>query len=705
MRRCLFTIILLSTWASVYPGGIDKGFKALAIYDYFKARQIFYSSLKSNPSPAGYGLAVIYFRNDNPFHNLDSAFKFISLGQNYFPLLDQRQKLVLKTAYGITDSSLARLHDSICFKAYLRYMKQPDVDKAERYMQLYYSSKQAYRVMCMRDSFVFHRADRKLTAEGFNSYIETYPQSCYLGDARNLLEFAVYMETTADKTDKAYLTYIEKHPHGKYLSYAKEELLNYYIKNKNASGIFSFIKNFGANYPTTLAWNMLLGIEAPHHSKAELEAFLLKYPNYPKRDEIMEEFTFWQTPLLVIKKNDKFGYCDTNGRILIEPVFTEASGFREGYAAVQKNDLYGYINKTGKTKIDFVYTEASDFSENVAIVQKDRKYFLIDYSNKMLSARYDEIADFSEGMAIVKKNNLYGAINLNGQEIVKPVYEMMSDYAEGVAVILKNGKYGFADKQGFVVISPIYDWVSSFKNGQARAQYNKLFGVINKKGDFVIQPTYDQIDEMHQGVYLLVKNNLYGFADSSGCMITEVKYNYQPSYKTSLLTDGKFLRVFTPKKQELLNINGGRYFSEHIFEEASLPVNNFIVAKEKGKCNMYSMAKAGFSKKMLIQAETDSRYWYLLTKKGLAVYDMLLEKNLLTLSANKAMYITGNLFIVENEEGKGLADIFGNPVLSITYDEIRTTPVNNLLYIEKNEKGAYFNISARTFTWKEEGFE
>lgn len=703
MRRLLLTTFLLQILVS-QASEIEQGFKALWIFDYFKARAIFYKQLKKHPAEAAFGLATIYYRNDNPFHQLDSSYKYIMISKSNFAALAAAKRNEIAKKFPISDSTLIRLQDSICTKAFLKLMLRPDVAAAEKYLGTYYQSAYTKKVLCLRDSFIFHRADRKLNVEGFTDYLQTYPQSCYLVDSRNLLEFAFYMETTADKTDRSFLSYIEKHPKAKYVPYAKEELLNYYIKNKDAKGIHNFIKTYGGNYPITLAWNMLLGIEAPHHTKAELEAFLAKYADYPKREELEEEFVYWHAPFFLIKKNDRMGYCDSTGKQMIEPLYTDAMDFSEGYAAVQQSDLYGYINKAGKTKIEFQYTEASPFSNNVAIVQKDKKFYVIDYSNKTLSAKYDDIADFSEGMALVKKNNLYGAINLNGQEIIKPAFDMLSDYSEGYAVFLKNGKYGFLDKQGFVAIAPIYDWVSSFRNGQSRAQLNKLYGVINRKGDFVIEPVYDLIDEEHKGIYMLVKNNFYGFADSSGCLLSELKYVYQPSLKTSALTDGKFLRLITSKKQELQNINGGKYFTDHTFDEVGLPANNWVTAKEKSKINVYNVLKPAAAKRSLLAAGSDGKYWYLLTKKGLQVFDLSLEKPLFTLEATKAEAL-GNYFLTENEDGKGLADLNGTEILPMQYDEIKATSLNGLFYVELNEKGAYYHASARTFVWKEEGFD
>jgi hypothetical protein len=683
---------------------IDKAYKALSVYDYFKAKEIFYKQLKKHPAEASFGLSTIFYRNDNPFHNLDSAYKYISICKNHWPALAPEKKLNLKTAYKIADSSLVSLHDSICVKAYAKFMQHPAIETSEKYLETYSESNFNNKVICLRDSFAFTRLKSNLSSAQCKDYISTYPQSCYLDEARSLNEFSLYMETTSARDDKGFINYLEKFPKGKYIQLAKEELLSYYIKNKDAKNIYGFISGYGKTYPTTYAWNMLLGIEVPNYSKTELEIFLKNYPDYPLKNDIEEEFKFWHTPFFIIKKSDKTGFCDSTGKTTIDPQYTEAEDFNEGYALVQKNDLYGYINKPGKVKIDFQFTEASSFVNHVAIVQKDKLYYLIDYSNKILSGKYDEISDFSEGMAIVKRNKLYGAINQNGEEIVKPIFENLTDYSEGLAAFYKNGTYGFIDKQGFTFVAPIYTWVSSFKNGLCRVQYNKFYGLINKKGDFIIQPMYDIFEEACRGIYLAVKNNLYGFIDSTGCMLSEIKYNYNPALKASDLANQKFMRLITTKKQDLQSVNGYKYFADQNFEEVSLPVNNLVIAKEKNKYNIYSLNKSSFVKKSVPAIYTDTKYWYLKNKKGLNVYDIDLSKILFTFDADRISFFEKNYFLVEPEEGKGLLDINGNEILPAVYDEIKLTSLSNLLYIEQNEKGAYFNISARSFIWKEEGF-
>ena len=77
---CLFFVNL--GWANK----ITKGFEALQEFNYFEAKKLFTKSLKKYPAPASFGLATIYYRKDNPFHSLDSAYKYIGIAKKIWLL-------------------------------------------------------------------------------------------------------------------------------------------------------------------------------------------------------------------------------------------------------------------------------------------------------------------------------------------------------------------------------------------------------------------------------------------------------------------------------------------------------------------------------------------------------------------------------------------------------------------------------------------
>ena len=92
-----FSVLALTTLSSVllFAGTLEKGFDALKVFNYFEAKELFEKSIKSHPSGAAYGLSTIYLREDNPFHNLDSAYKYIIISDKSFKSTDAKEKEIL----------------------------------------------------------------------------------------------------------------------------------------------------------------------------------------------------------------------------------------------------------------------------------------------------------------------------------------------------------------------------------------------------------------------------------------------------------------------------------------------------------------------------------------------------------------------------------------------------------------------------------
>ncbi|WP_225719861.1 WG repeat-containing protein [Leptospira interrogans] len=111
-----------------------------------------------------------------------------------------------------------------------------------------------------------------------------------------------------------------------------------------------------------------------------------------------------------------YGYMNTTGKVVIEPRFSRADFFSEGFAYVETpSGEKGYIDKTGNFKIQFKDLETSrSFSDGLAYVEFHDDNFdkIIGFINKtgklvlnlnkdFISSSYDEVGDFSEGLAIV----------------------------------------------------------------------------------------------------------------------------------------------------------------------------------------------------------------------------------------------------------------------------------------------------------------
>lgn len=135
----------------------------------------------------------------------------------------------------------------------------------------------------------------------------------------------------------------------------------------------------------------------------------IKYKPKPIKNEKLPKET-----LLVFNKNDKYGYKELQGKVVIPAQYDEAFSFKENLACVMKDDKYGFINKNNEIVIPFEYDLALSFSEGLACVTKGEKSGYIDKDNNVvINFDYDATTPFEEGYARVKIDDKWGIIDKN----------------------------------------------------------------------------------------------------------------------------------------------------------------------------------------------------------------------------------------------------------------------------------------------------
>lgn len=120
--------------------------------------------------------------------------------------------------------------------------------------------------------------------------------------------------------------------------------------------------------------------------------------------------------LLPKKQNEKYGYVNMKGEIVIRPQFDLATEFFEGVAAVNTNGKWGYIDKTGKTVINPQFDFAAKFSEGLAAVMNGHEWGYIDNTGMLvIDLKFDFALPFSNGLGIVKVGKKWGCVDKTGQ--------------------------------------------------------------------------------------------------------------------------------------------------------------------------------------------------------------------------------------------------------------------------------------------------
>ena len=134
--------------------------------------------------------------------------------------------------------------------------------------------------------------------------------------------------------------------------------------------------------------------------------FLLAGPAcVQKKDMESKERKKESTKLFPIRQNNKFGFINRYGKIVIIPQFEIVGRFSEGLAWVIQSwetGTRGYIDTTGKVVVTPQFYSCRDFSDGFSAVWIDRKWGYIDKTGKfIIEPQFVSAADFAEGIARV----------------------------------------------------------------------------------------------------------------------------------------------------------------------------------------------------------------------------------------------------------------------------------------------------------------
>jgi hypothetical protein len=272
--------------------------------------------------------------------------------------------------------------------------------------------------------------------------------------------------------------------------------------------------------------------------------------------------------LFLIKKDDKYGYMDSNAKIVIPPQFEDAKPFSEGLAAVKLTDVigYGYIDTTGKVVISPRFYYANEFSDGMALIHDGKKYGYINKEgNTIVAPTYTFAQTFSDEMAVIRVNDKNGFIDTSGRVVIDPQYDETSGFSEGLAAVRVGDKFGYIDKTGKMVINPQFLRAEKFSEGLAYTNN----GYVDKNGKIVIPPEVNGIR------YSFGKEFSEGFAF--------VRINDQQTWKTNygLLKQTGRISMPNDSKGQIINIEDATSFSNSI---AAVKINGkwgFINEKEQ----------------------------------------------------------------------------------------------------------------------------
>lgn len=474
-----------------YAGKIERGYDALREFNYFKAKEIFENCSKKDITASSFGLAIIYFRNDNPFHSMTEAYNEINIAVDNWGETSEKRKLKWEM-YGVTIDSLFSVREKISSYFFENARKGNTVEAYHEFATKNPWAKEYALSIKRRDSLAYNSALDAGNSKAITEYLNMYPESIYSMDAKQSFYETQYYELTKDGLLSSYVNFIATQPESTMVPEAEDKVFQIVTESNTEEAYAVFIMNYPKNKNIQIAWEKMYQVALNEYSKETMQHFLENYPSTPLKSKINKDIELVDSLFLPYTFKERYGFMNSHGEVMIPAVYELSGFFIEGLALVVKDDKYGFINKNGKLQIPFLY---------------------------------ESVTDFNNGRSIVELNGKFGMIDRNGYYVFECIYDDLGMFSEGLVFASLNGKYGYYDLRSKLRIPHQFDEAFDFKNGQAKVEINDLQAYVGIYGTYEVPPVYEEINTFYDTLYIYRENDLLGFINRVCKIVVEAKYH------------------------------------------------------------------------------------------------------------------------------------------------------------------------------------
>lgn len=700
------TIIIVSVFLLSLPlfggGKLERGFQALNVYDYFKAKEIFSKSLKRHECGASFGLSKIYYNDKNPFHNLDSARVYALRSEMTWEESKEKEKLALEELE-IDPNAIQSLLASVAKRALEFAVLQNMIVDYDYFIDEYDYSPLIVEATTLKIKLVYADVLRINTASAFKEFISLYPDAVQIDEAKEKYQLRVFEESTSLSRITDIELFINNFPNSPYLKQAQDKLYDLSTQQGRLIDYKNFIVDYPLNPNVDVCWEKIYRLETERLTPGVLVNFLLEYPDYPYSFDVKGELATLLMIQIPTRLNDNWGFIDTSGSWMIKAIFESCEPFKEGMSLVSIDDRFGFVNTRGEVIIETIYEDADSFNNGVAIIFNGEKYGVINrFGEIKIPLEYEDIGDFINGVAYASKNGKYGFINEDGYVIIPFIYDKAFSFNDRMALVKRGGKFGIIDLENNWIIPFNFDWIEPyFQDSLIKVRVDNKLGLINSKVDTILAIEYDQIGKIDQSLILVVKDGKVAYVNPHGDLIIPMIYEADPFIMDwGEFKDGR-ARIRIKNKMGMIDSTGKRIVPA-IFDMIGDFESELFPIKKRGKWG-YSDRDI----KLKIAYKYDDAFPFhgglarVRKKKNWGLIDPT-GNEVVPLQYSKITLIQG-VYIVKNDTAFGMIDYTANTILPPVFDNIEYNDLGFYL-IEINGKFAYLDLDRRKVFWKEDGF-
>ena len=197
--------------------------------------------------------------------------------------------------------------------------------------------------------------------------------------------------------------------------------------------------------------------------------------------------------LFPVKKDKKWGLINTEGQIVIEPIYEAIGEFKHfGYAVMQRQGGVGLLDQDAK---------------------------------EIIRPRYEDIKVLDEDLVAVMDEGQWMVINLDEEIVLQKGYTRVNVWEGMYLAFLRDNKWGIALKDGTIITEAAYEGLRLLDNGYFETQIEEGIGLLSPDGVVLIPPSYKEVKIIHDNLFLFKDNRRWGGVDGNGQQVFDAAFD------------------------------------------------------------------------------------------------------------------------------------------------------------------------------------
>lgn len=404
-----------------------------------------------------YYKAYYFALTANPKFALDSAYVALSLSEQQFAVLAEKEQTGLCEAYGICKARFPLYKDSLTQVLFSSLVQLKDLAGLQKFCLTYPNASTYGQAVVKVEELRFDQALAANEITILEGFLKDYPTSKYGSQVKELLEKLKYEKAVKLNSIAAYELFLKEYKDSKFKKDVLDRIEQISYKDAKTVHSLAIYKSFLTQFPSSKYRTEIdsivyvMGYESvlAKNDITSIEDFLKEYPSRQytqKLTQLLEEKYYTRAKSSPTKEYLE-AYCQkfdvpssryTELSLLLENLyFTEASALNT------KEQWLLFISKfPNSTKIKEAKLALADlFTIAPYLLASGRMEFRdLQTKTRQFNRDFEFAYPFAEGLAIVQDNGMYGLINDQGKLLITTSFHQIKPFFENKLYIASKRK-------------------------------------------------------------------------------------------------------------------------------------------------------------------------------------------------------------------------------------------------------------------------